>query len=319
MVRCTEATDEHDIPKMIFAVLIFLGLTATSLQACVNKTTDQQDPWSVQLLQSTLTVNNDFDASINGSSADGQYVIEIVGNKGKVIQNSRNTQVVVNNQIPWGSNLTLYSIIGADSTSILMGWIYCSHDDLLTALWLEDTSGLAGFTNSTVVGNCHADSTARNSSYAIREECITVDPPSVYPSMQGLDVSLQPHNVGAVNLSQEYDLLPFEIVDCLDCGNTSTNGWVEIHSVLSSKSLSNICIGIFCLYAEKGPDPMVLLSYLNCFQQQEKSTQWLPATYDISAYTSPPPPSATPASDAATSFPQSTVMKIVSLMVATIF
>ena len=304
---------------MIFAILVFLGLIATSLQACLNKTTDQQDPWSVQLLQSTITVNNDFDASINGSSADGRYVIEIVGNEGKVTQNSRNTQVVVNNRIPWGNNLTLYSIIGADSSSILMGWIYCSHDNLLTALWLEDTSGSAGFTNSTVVGNCNTDSTARNTSYTIRGERITVDPPSVYPSMQGLNVSLQPHNVGTVNLSLEYELLPFEIVDCLDCGNTSSNGWVEIHSVLSSKSPSNTCIGIFYLYAEKAPTPTVLLSYLNCFQQQEKNTQWLPAAYDITAYTSPPSPSATPANDAAISFPQSTVMKIVSLMVATVF
>lgn len=251
-----------------------------STTACDSGNGDPNNPWTVQLTASNTTINDNFDATLTGSSSDNLFSVNIVNNAGSVTQGGRTTQVVVNNQIPWTSPLTLYSIIGTDSEAILMGWVYCENDSL-TTLWLEDTTGAAGFTNSTVMGSCSITSSPQSVDFVTTDECVGVTPPASYPSIDGgTELSLQPGSVGSVILGNEpYSLLPFAIVDCSSCsGGGIDGGWVEVHSVMGSSTSTNVCMGIFYLPVQH--TPTIALDYVNCIEENV-GDQTFNATYSI--------------------------------------
>jgi hypothetical protein len=262
--------------KMLYKSLLLASATAvvTLVSACDNT------QWSVELTDATTTITNSFDAAFDGSSSDNTISINIQNNAGSVTRSGRTTNVVVNKQIPWGSDLTLYAIIGSDDTSILMGWVYCTGNQL-TDLWLEDTTGSAGFTVPVVTGTCSINNNEKDVDISTAQECIQITPPPVYPSIDGGDsLSLQPDQVGNVKLDDEdYNLLPFAIVNCADCSASSTDGgWVEVHSVMSSKSSDNVCLGI--IYLPTTHTPSIAMQYINCFSK-DVADPTFNATYDL--------------------------------------
>lgn len=233
---------------------------------------------AVTLTGSTTPVDDTFDATLKGASADNQFSITIQNNVGAVTQRGRTIHVVVDSQIPW-SPLTLYAILGADSQGIMMGWVYCQ-GNALTSLWLEDTTGAAGFTASDVTGTCSVSNTTAAVNFTTPSETVNVAPAPSYPSIDGGNaLSLEPNTTGTVVLDNAaYDLVPFTIVDCAHCGSNPNDGWVEVHSVMSAKSSQNVCLGIF--YLPVVPAPTIDLQYVTCFNEAV-SGQTFTATYTI--------------------------------------
>ena len=267
-------------------LLFFSSVASLAFSAVVPRSAiprDSNDDWTVQLTSSSVPIDDNFDATLVGSSSDGSYSVNITNNAGTVTQGDRTTNVVVSFQIPWDVNsLTLYGIIGVDSEAILMGWVYCDEGaNSLSSVWLEDTTGASGFTSPGITGTCTATSDSDSVNFVSLDETVTITPPSSNPTIDGgSDLSLQPGSVGNVNIANTaFDLRPFTIVDCSDgCGSGPANGWVEVHSVMSQQGGSNVCVGIF--YLEVTPQP-VNLEYLTCFQDQISSGQTYDATYTI--------------------------------------
>ncbi|KAJ3499664.1 hypothetical protein NLG97_g130 [Lecanicillium saksenae] len=236
--------------------------------------TDSDQVYNLHISQSSFTLNDGYDASFNGSSNDGKYMIDIQDNSGTITQNGRVTNVVVSQQIPWAGVRTLYAIMGVNSEAVLMGWIYCTNQNTIEDLWLEDTTGAVGFTSqlgSSVVGYCQESNTARAVTLSAPDEDISVALPTSYPTMDGgANLSLTSSGAGSVMLDgNRFDLAPFAVVDCSDCQSASGqsgNGWFETHSVMKATESNNICLGIFYLPIQSNGD--VQLAYMNCFREQ---------------------------------------------------
>ncbi|KAM0809979.1 hypothetical protein AB5N19_10326 [Seiridium cardinale] len=241
--------------------------------------TQPNDAWTVQLPSTTTPISTSFGASINGESSDGEYSIAITDNAGNVTQSNETTRVIVRNQIPFGGQLVLYSLIGTIGDSILEGWAYCTGSHL-TSLWLETTEGTIGFTNSTVSGSCSITNDTTSVNLVTDAECLEIIPPSEYPTIDGSDqIYLQSGSVGNVTLgSEEFNLLPFAVVDCSDCAATTAKGWYEIHSVMTGKTSSDVCLGIFYLFLTCGS---VEVEYVQCFMGSA-TNQTFNASYDLS-------------------------------------
>jgi len=60
---------------------------------------------------------------------------------------------------------------------------------------------------------------------------------------------------------QEYGCYPFQLVDCSDCGATSTDGWFELHSIFRGPQ-DQIEFGILYLFID---DPTYVTLYY-CIQ-----------------------------------------------------
>ncbi|KAK6066310.1 hypothetical protein SCUP515_10750 [Seiridium cupressi] len=241
--------------------------------------TQPNDAWTVQLPSTTTPISTSFGASINGESSDGEYSIAITDNAGNITQSNETTRVIVRNQIPFGGQLVLYSLIGTTGDSILEGWAYCT-GSRLTSLWLETTEGAIGFTNSTVSGSCSITNDTTSVNLVTNAECLEIIPPSEYPTINGSDqINLQSGSVGNVTLgSEEFNLLPFAVVDCSDCAATTAKGWYEIHSVMTGKTSSDVCLGIFYLFLTCGS---VEVEYMQCFMGSA-TDQTFNASYDLS-------------------------------------
>ena len=236
------------------------------------------DVYTLEVPNSSTTVDDAFDATLTGASSDGKYAVNIHCNSGTVTQSGRSTTVTVSQQIPY-SPYTLYAILGEDDTGLMLGWVYCEGDDLI-ALWLEDTTGLTGFTPSMVTGTCSISTDTDNVSVITTAEQITIQIPASYPTITGSDISLQANSIGSVNIqNQPYDLVPFALVNCSNCSASSINGgWVEVHSVMHDKNSGNICLGIFYLPIKH--TPTIALDYVNCFVDNV-GDQTFSATYSI--------------------------------------
>lgn len=245
--------------------------------------------YNLHVSDSYFTANDAYDASFNGSSGNGDYQIDIQENSGTITQLGTVTNVVVTQQIPWAGTRTLYAIIGVNSQAVLLGWIYCTSDNSIEDLWLEDTTGTMGFTSQkggAIRGTCNISASPTTGSMHTSKEDISVSLPDVYPTMEGgSKLSLTASGVGSVTLGdEEFDLVPFAIVDCSDCQTQSGqtgNGWFETHSVMKAKDSSNICLGIFYLPTHHVKD--IQLAYVNCFGKQMGSQTFYDVTYQIPA------------------------------------
>jgi hypothetical protein len=249
------------------------------VQACG---TSSNNPWTVQLPSSSTPIQDDFTANIAGVTDDSEYSIAITSNAGTVTQYNRTTNVIVKDQIPFGGSLVLYSLIGTDADSILMGWAYCTGEEL-TSLFLESTDSTGGFTNSTVTGSCKITNATTSVTLVTDSECLDVARPSAVPTIDGGNqIFLQNGSVGNVTLgSEEFNLIPFAIVDCSDCASSAgtKSGWFEVHSVMTSKSSADVCLGIFYLYLTCSD---VSVGYVQCFMGSATS-QSFNAGYDLSS------------------------------------
>ncbi|CAF9908952.1 MAG: hypothetical protein GOMPHAMPRED_006362 [Gomphillus americanus] len=262
------------IGRLFLCFELLFGITqATSGGAC-----GADDAWSVRTGNAYITLNNDFTANINGSTSDGQYTISVANSKGTIVQGNRATSVIVNIEIPRTSAYAIYNFIGSDSNGFLTGRAYCTPSGQLTDLWLEDTSSNTGIKKTGATGTCNIGKPSQSYLYQVYDECLLIDKPATYPSIQGTQISLQPDKTGSIILNQNYTLLPFNVIDCKNCGKTPQDGWIEIHSLLNyGSSVSDICMGILYLYVQQAP---VTLSWLNCFQPQQPNATF-DATYDI--------------------------------------
>ncbi len=249
-----------------------------SVQACGISSNNL---WTVQLPSSTTPIVDQFTANIAGTSIDNEYSITITGNAGHVTQNNRTTDVIVKDQIPFGGSLVLYSLIGTDADSILMGWAYCTGNKL-TSLFLEATDRMASFTNSTVTGSCNITNKAASVNLTTKDECVSVAQPSAVPTIDGSSyLSLQNGSVGNVTLGlEEFNLIPFAVIDCSDCAAEPSGGWFEVHSVMTSKTSADVCLGIFYLTLTCG---RVSVDYVQCFMGNA-TTQTFDAGYDLSGF-----------------------------------
>lgn len=230
----------------------------------------------------TTPIDNLFTASIAGVSYDGKFSIAITGNAGNVTQNNQTTEVIVKDEIAFGGSLVLYSIIGTDVDSILMGWAYCSGNKLIS-LFLEVTDGVSGFTNSTVTGSCNITNEPTTVNLVTHAECLTVARPSAVPTIDGGNqLALQNGSVGSVTLDRdEFNLIPFATVDCSNCSASSIlGGWFEVHSVMTGKTSADVCLGIFYLSLVCSAE--VSLQYMQCLAGNATS-QTFNAGYDLSS------------------------------------
>jgi hypothetical protein len=277
------------------AVIVSHDATTLALQTC-NLNNSDSSAWQVQLAARSTPIHNKFRASINGSSNNNNYTISVANNQGNVTQAGKTTPVVLKDQIPWGEDLTLYSFIGTNEDEILVGWAYCTGGDL-TSLWLEDTDGTAGFTKSTVTGNCNITTTPTKVNLVTKEQCVSVARPAKVPSISGGDgtIALPPSGgPGTVKLgnNEEFNLLPFALVDCATCTDSASykNGWYEIHAVMTSKNTAaaadqNVCFGIF--YMGVDCDGQIMLQYLQCFAGDDDAHgRSFAAGYDLSGLVS---------------------------------
>jgi hypothetical protein len=249
------------------------------VQACG---TSSNNAWTVQLPSSSTPIQDDFKANISGVTDDSEYSIAITNNAGTVTQHNRTTNVIVKDEIPFGGSLVLYSLIGTDADSILMGWAYCTGNEL-TSLFLESTDSTGGFINSTVTGSCKITNATTSVTLVTNSECLDISRPSAVPTIDGgSQLSLQNGSVGNVTLgSEEFNLIPFAIVDCSDCASSAgtESGWFEVHSVMTGKSSADVCLGIFYLYLTCS---YVSVGYVQCFMGSATS-QSFNAGYDLSS------------------------------------
>jgi hypothetical protein len=269
----------HCLTRTLLPFYFCASFLYCGVQACG---TLSNNPWTVQLPSATTPIYDLFTASIAGVSYDGEFSIAITSNAGNVTQNNRTTEVIVKDQIGFGGSLVLYSLIGTDADSILMGWAYCSENEL-TSLFLEVTDGASGFTKSTVTGSCNITNEATSVNLLTNAECLNVARPSAVPTIDGGNqLSLQNGSVGSVALdSEEFNLIPFAIVDCSDCSaSTLLGGWFEVHSVMTGKTSADICLGIFYLSLICSAE--VTLQYVQCFIGNATS-QSFNADYDLSS------------------------------------
>lgn len=57
--------------------------------------------------------------------------------------------------------------------------------------------------------------------------------------------------VGSIEIeNQEYELYPFQLVDCIDCGETPDDGWYELHTVFRGPR-GEMEFGILYLFADR--------------------------------------------------------------------
>jgi hypothetical protein len=219
---------------------------------------------------------------IIASSLDSAYSLTIHGNSGNITQNNRTTGVIVRDQIFYGGSLILYSLIGSDNDGVVVGWAYCTGQDL-TSLFLEATNKAAGFTQSTMRGTCNVKNGAMTSvDLVTKAECISVTKPSAIPTIDGgSELSLHNDTVGNVTLgTEQFNLIPFAIIDCANCSDAS-HGWVEVHSMLTSKSSADVCFGIFYLFLTCSS--VISLQYVQCFLGDYSLQSFThPAGYDLS-------------------------------------
>lgn len=235
---------------------------------------DAEQVYNLHISQSSFTLNDAYDFSSNGSSSDGKYKIDVQENSGTITQNGKVTNVVVSQRIPWAGVRTLYAIMGVNSEAVVMGWLYCTNQNTIEDLWLEDTTGAVGFTSaagSPVVGYCQESNAAKAATLSVSDEDIFVSFPQAYPTIDGgSKLSLTGTGAGSVILDGgRFDLAPFAVIDCSDCqtaSGQSGNGWFETHSVMKAIESDNICLGIFYLPIQSTGD--VQLSYVNCFGAQ---------------------------------------------------
>ncbi|RDL42418.1 uncharacterized protein BP5553_02397 [Venustampulla echinocandica] len=201
--------------RNLFTFSFYASLLCYGIQAC---RTSSNNPWTVQLPTSTTPIHTHFAASIAGVTSDNKYSIAITGNTGNITQNNRTTDVIIKDQIPFGGSLVLYSFIGTDADSILLGWAYCTGDEL-TSLFLEATDRTAGFTNSPITGSCNIANEATSVNLVTNAGCLSVTQPSIVPAIDGGNkLSLQNSSVGNVTLGrEEFNLIPFAIIDCSRC------------------------------------------------------------------------------------------------------
>ena len=264
---------------MIFGrFFLYFELLFGTTQAISSGACGTDDNWSVRTGNAYITLNKDFTANISGSSSDGQYSISVANSKGTIVQGNRATSVIVNIEIPRTSAYAIYNFIGSDSSGFLTGRAYCTPSGQLTDLWLEDTLGNTGIKKTGATGICNIGKPSQSDLYQVFDECLLIDKPATYPSIQGTQISLQPNKTGNIILNQNYTLLPFNVIDCKSCGSTSQDGWIEIHSLLNyGSSVSDVCMGVLQLYVQQAP---ITLSWLNCFQPQQPNATF-DATYDI--------------------------------------
>jgi hypothetical protein len=265
------------LERNILSFCLCASVLYCGVQACG---TSSNDPWTVQLPTSTTPIDTRFNATIAGASKDRKYSIDIVGNAGKVTQNNRTTDVTVQYQIPFGGSLVLYSLTGTDADHIVLGWAYCTGDYLET-LFLESTDGTSGFTNSTVTGSCNITNQTTSANLVTNSECLSVTQLPAVPTIDGGDqLSLQNGSVGDVRLTnEEFNLIPFAVVDCSDCAATKSGGWFEVHSVMTSKTSADVCLGIF--YLDVACNGHVVVEYVQCLLGNATSHTFN-AGYDLS-------------------------------------
>ena len=251
--------------------------------ASSTRTCDVDDPWTIQLGSEETLFNNVFSASMSGSSGNNEYTIHVDSSRGNITQGTRTTTVIANRLNRQSSNLTIYSIIGADSSGALAGYAYCNSADVLTDLYLQSTSNSTGLIKTGITGTCSFSSPYQGQdeggedSYQAPSECLIIQPPASYPSVQGTDISLQMNQTGSVILPGNYTILPYNVIDCKNCSQTALGGWIEVHSIVNFNAPPNFCLGILYLYMESNA---VSFPYFTCVGAQP-NTLTFEATYDI--------------------------------------
>ncbi|KAH6646242.1 hypothetical protein BKA67DRAFT_541218 [Truncatella angustata] len=263
---------------VLSTIALYAAILCGGVHACGDWSNNS---WTVQLPTATTPIRNEFAASITGFSDDGAYSIGVIDNAGSITWNNRTTQVIIRDQIPYGGHLVLYSLIGTNADEILEGWAYCT-GGALTSLFMETTGGISGFINSTISGTCNVKAEATSVNLKTSSECLRVTLPSKVPTIDGGNLLSLPHGeAGNVTLgTQEFNLIPFAIVDCTNCSDAGpSGGWIEIHTVLTSKASADVCLGIFYLYLACAGT--VSVQYVQCFEGDATSRTFY-AGYDLS-------------------------------------
>jgi hypothetical protein len=126
---------------------------------------------------------------------------------------------------------------------------------VLLGLYYEGTDGTP-MTWVDTVGTCVTDGTL--SEPHVQFSAVSM----LYPSLatgytvSGPDIDIPSGTPGAATLgSSQYVVLPFETVDCSECGSP---GWYELHAILWDSTMREASFGIF--YLSEGASE-VLLAY----------------------------------------------------------
>lgn len=218
-----------------------------------SSTPDLATPATVDLAAPTLdvpatnatkTLKFALEAAGTGSARVG--AINIGQNVGQVVLDGKTLPALSYLQQPWEPVYTLYQTLLVDGDAWYLMWLYCEGDKL-THIYFEGTDGTL-LANEPASGTCLATTGATPVPVTLPATTLRVQPNHAF-EIVGEKLSLGKDGRGTVQLgSKRYDLLPFEVVDCLEC---DANGWLELHSVFAPPEGGAAGTMIFYFFASK--------------------------------------------------------------------
>lgn len=199
---------------------------------------------SVPATDDTKKLTFSFGATGAGSSRVGPITID--KNQGQVVLDGKTLPALSYLQQPWEPVYTLYQTLLVDDDAWYLMWLYCEGDKL-THIYFEGTNGTL-LADEPASGSCAAMQSSTEVTVALPTTSLRVEPNHAF-TIEGERLSLNKDGRGTVQLgSKRYDLLPFEVVDCLDC---AAEGWLELHSVFAPPEGGAAGTMIFYFYASK--------------------------------------------------------------------
>lgn len=229
-----------------------LGLTLAACSGASERAADLASPGDLALTATQVgvgathgSIEVSYTLQASGQGSDKIGAVAITDGAGTIEIDGKVRQAFTHEQQAWDIyNLTLYQTIAVDETSWFVLWLYCNDQNQLENIYYEGSDGTP-MQYEAASGSCVGTKTA--SSIAVELPATNLDVDLVHgfvASAPGLSVvDSQPGTLtigGKVNT-----LLPFEVVDCLDC---ETNGWYELHSIAADRTTGVATFLIFYFY-----------------------------------------------------------------------
>ena len=201
----------------------------------------------------TYTVG--FSLDVDGHGSRNIKNIALKNNSGYITFNGKNENAYITEQIPWSSyHLVLYQGFSVSSNSLRVFWLYCSADaDKIHDLYVEDTNGMP-WQHVSVSGSCIMNNMSTEVSVRIPRYSTPFPSPVKKFVVSGPNITIQPGEIGSMNISQVPDHLPenylllvFQYVDCSSCV-AANRGWYEMHTVFWDLTQTVLCFGIGYLW-----------------------------------------------------------------------
>jgi hypothetical protein len=224
-------------PVFALAVLAILELSAGG---CDHDDSTRPE-WPMVDLQSV---------DVHGSGTSGIGALEFVQSVGTCEIDGTTISAIIYDIVPWPSRgLTILNIVAPTPDDLHVLFLYCS-EDTLTDVWHESYAD--PLTSYRAQGEVAFG--GRITAVRPRLERIATLPDSEQLVagfvMEGTDIHYA-GDVGSISiLDSTYELRPFEMVDCSDCGGDGRSGWYELHSMIGTPG-TDLGFGILYLFTDR--------------------------------------------------------------------